>query len=195
MRVSGHFDDVAGGGDEFDADELVGRQSPGAHHPADAAAEREPADTDRGGVAGADAELVIGEYLGDVAPHGAAADAHERAVDVDVVQCREVEGQSARHGAPGAVAAAAHDDRNALARRPSHGTDHVGNRIGAYDQVGFAAAGMEAPCRLPFVVTGRQHAPGENRIQLIDPHRTDATGGCRHGKEAPQRASRASPCA
>ena len=57
--------------------------------------------------------------LGDVTPRRPAADAHEGAVDLHVVQRGEVEGEPAGDAAPRAVPAAAHHDRHMLDRPPS----------------------------------------------------------------------------
>ena len=54
--------------DELRADELIGRETPRAHHPADAAAEGQTADADRRRVARADAEAVLGERARDARP-------------------------------------------------------------------------------------------------------------------------------
>src|SRR4051794_28629967 len=74
MRAIIRLDHLAAGGDHLRADELIGGETPGAHHPADAAPEGEPAHTDRLRVTGAHSEPVLCERRGDVSPHGAAAD-------------------------------------------------------------------------------------------------------------------------
>ena len=178
-----HVDDIARCGHELRADELIGGEPPRAHHPADAAAEREAADADRGGVARADTEVVLGEDARHVTPGRTAADTHERAVDLDVGQGREIERQPTRNTPPCAVPAAAHHDRDMLIRRPSHGRPDILDRPGADDHIWVADAGMVVPGGFPPVVARHQHALRERRDQLIDPHRTDDTDGLRHGPE------------
>ncbi len=183
MRRIGRLDDVAGGRHKLDADQLICGQAPRAHHPPDAAAEREAADADRGGVARTDAEAVLGEGRGDVAPRGAAADAHECAVDLDGVQRPQVDREAAGDGAPRTVTAASHDHGSAFGRRPAHGIGDVVDGIHPHDHVGFAGAGVEAARRLPAIVSRGEHASGELGNQSIDSHRTDVTGGRRHGRD------------
>ena len=153
-----HFDDIAGGCHELRAHELIGRQPPCAHHPADAAAEGQPADSDRGRVARADAQVVAAQDLGDVTPRRPAADAHEGPFDLHVAQSGEVEGEPAGDAAPRAVPAAAHHDRHMLIGRPAHGRYDVGDRADANDRIGLARARMEVPRRLPSVVARHQNA-------------------------------------
>ena len=163
VRGLGHLDDVARSRHQLRTDELIGGQTPRPHHPSDAATERQPADTDRGRVAGADAETVVGEHLGDVPPRGTASDSNERAVYFDVVQRREVDGEPARHGSPRTVPAAAHQDRHALSCRPPHGARHVCHGCRTHDRIGLADAGVEVARSIPPVVSRCDHAPGHLR--------------------------------
>jgi hypothetical protein len=177
-----HLDDSARRSHQLGAHELIGSEPPRTHHPADASAERQSADADRRGVARADPQIVIGEDAGDMTPGRAAADTHERAVDLDIRQRREVECQPARNTPPRAVPAAAHDDRDMLIRSPSHGRPDILDRPCAHDRVGFPRARMGAPGGFPAVVARYQDALRERRNQLIDPHRPDDTDGLRHGR-------------
>ncbi|BDZ54667.1 hypothetical protein GCM10025870_17400 [Agromyces marinus] len=83
MRVRVHGQDLAGRGDEFDLAKGVDGQAVGAHEPADAAAEHEPADPHVARVARGDAEPVRCERRRDVAPVRARPDVDD-AVGADL---------------------------------------------------------------------------------------------------------------
>ena len=117
------------GRDELRADELIGGETPRAHHPADAAAEREPADADRGGVAGADAETVGRRGSRRRCPH-VAPPPTRTSVPSTSTSFSAARSSVSPPGtvAPRAVPAAAHDDRDALGGRPAHGARDVCRR-------------------------------------------------------------------
>ena len=81
LRARPH--DAAVGKDDLGGDERVDREAVRAHQPADAAAEREPADAGVGDVPGRDREPVLLGRAVDLAEQRAAADAHERGRRVD----------------------------------------------------------------------------------------------------------------
>ena len=175
VRGLGHLEDVAARRDELRADELVGRESPRAHHPADAAAEGEPADAHRRRVAGAHAQPAVGEGARDAPPRRAAADPDERAVDVDVVEGREVDRETAGHGAPRAVAAGADHDFEVLVGGVSQGGAHVVDGGGAHDHGRFADAGVEAAGGVPVGIAGRDDGSGRQFVQGRHSHAVTLT--------------------
>ena len=107
-------DDIAGGRHHFGRQQRVDGEAVFAHHVADAAAQRQAADADAGGIAEADDEAVLfdggADRAGGVA--GAGPDRRGAGVDVDAIEVAQVDDQPALGAAVahGAVAAAADGD-------------------------------------------------------------------------------------
>src|SRR5690606_12416638 len=124
------------------ADEVVDGQPVPTHHPADAPAQRQPADADARGVTGGQAEPVGLQRPGDGAPRGTPADPHPPGpgVDGDVVEPAQVEEQPAVHrGEPGdAVPACADGEGQAVAAGEPDCRGDLVCGAGADDEVGAA---------------------------------------------------------
>ena len=115
VLVFARANDLALGGHQLERAQAVDREPVATHHPADAAAEREPADAGVGDVAEGDRQRVRRHRrLGDVVEQRAAAHASDPriGIDHDRVHRREVDGHSAvgHRMAGDAVAAAADRD-------------------------------------------------------------------------------------
>ena len=108
-----------------------------------------------------------------LAPRRAAADAHQRAVDVDAVEGGEVDRESARQAAPRAVAAAADHDIEPLGGGVAQGGAHVVDARRADDDSRFADAGVEAAGGVPVGIAGCDHtAPGASSFKVETVMRT-----------------------
>ena len=161
VRGARHLEHLTARRDDLRPDELIGREAPRPHHPADPAAEGEPADSDRRGVAGAHAESVLGERVGDIAPRRAAAHVHERAVDGRRHGVRRDRASGRRAASPHALCP---PPRTMTSRRSDAGVPqrraHIVDGRRPDDDGRLADAGMEAARGVPFVVAGFTTAPG-----------------------------------
>ena len=139
-------DDIALGGHHFGGEQRVDGEAVLAHHVADAAAQRQAADADGGGIAEADDEAVLldraGHFAGGEA--GAAPGGARRRVDVDAVQAADVDNDAAFGDAEAddAVAAAAHRERQLGGAgevedgRDVRGIGDADHRGGAFVEIG-----------------------------------------------------------
>ena len=107
--------------DDLGAEEVVDRKPVLAHHVADAAAEREPADPDRAGVAEADAQPVRGRRRGHLARGEAGLRPRSALLGAELhaLQRREVEDDPAVARAMPRAAVAAAPDRELEPRLPA----------------------------------------------------------------------------
>ena len=112
VLVGAGGDDLARGRDDLGRHQVVDRQPVLAHHEADAAAGRQPAEADRVGVAGGERQAVGVRRAGEVAGGRAGLDAGDPrlGIDADRVHPRQVDHEGVvDHAEVGeAVAAAAH---------------------------------------------------------------------------------------
>ena len=175
VRRRRRLDDFALGRHQLRADELISGQTPRTDHPADPTAEGQSADADRGGVARADAQTLLGEHVRDVAPTRSATDAHECSAvrvchDLDTVQCREVDEHAVIERGPRTVAAAAHDDVASLGGREPHRLCDVVDAGRHGRSLGSAGAGVRGARGIPPLILSGENRSGHNRAQGCEIH-------------------------
>jgi hypothetical protein len=107
--------------------------------------------------------------VGDRAPLRTAPDVDAGAVDRDVVEGRDVDGEAAGDASPRAVAAAADHDLEPFGGGVAQCAAHVVDTRSADDGSGLADAGVEAAGGLPVGVARTDDGSGD--VRLVDAHR------------------------